>query len=71
MEGHRHSQVLPWLGSKAVPGQLKDLEAQPQQDGVFITQSSHQQSEEESLSTERKEKHSFCPYERVMIVSNS
>lgn len=46
---HTHKQISPWLRSEAVPGQLKDLEAQSKQNSIFITQSPHQQSQEECL----------------------
>lgn len=38
----QREMCLPWLWPKAVPGQLQDLEAQAQQDGVLISNGAHQ-----------------------------
>lgn len=45
-------KFLPRLRSEAVPGELQDLEAQSQEDGVFISYRTHENSQHHCL--ERK-----------------
>lgn len=45
-------KLLPRLRSEAVPGELQDLEAQSQEDGVFISYRTHENSQHHCL--ERK-----------------
>lgn len=55
MTTHKHSVDSPWFRAEAVPGQLEELKAETEENRVLITDGSHENTEEESLTDNRQQ----------------